>query len=73
MIIRSFKVCGISKDDTSDSEIHCMKPHGQCPNARDLLRAALREERVEELSSVLEAIDLGQDLENGYISDSSIV
>uniref|UniRef100_A0A1I8B5Z3 DDE-1 domain-containing protein n=1 Tax=Meloidogyne hapla TaxID=6305 RepID=A0A1I8B5Z3_MELHA len=73
MIAKSFKVCGIAKNDESDSEIHCMKPHGQCPNARELLINALREERVEELSNVLETIDLDQDEENGYISDSTIV
>uniref|UniRef100_A0A914NRU8 DDE-1 domain-containing protein n=1 Tax=Meloidogyne incognita TaxID=6306 RepID=A0A914NRU8_MELIC len=73
MVAKSFKVCGIAKNDEFDSDIHCMKPNGPCPNARELLNSALRKESLDQLADNFELIDLYQDEENGYISDSSLV
>ena len=60
-----------SKDDA----IHCFKPDGPwCPNGRTLLLNAMLDESNDEnaLTSGLEEIDIGQDLENGCESDFSV-
>ena len=72
--ILAFKVCGISNslDGLEDDAIHCFKPDGPCPNGRTLLLNAMLDESIDEdaLTSGLEEIDIGQDLENGCESDS---
>ena len=63
-------VCVIAKDDMRDSEIHCMKSDGPCPNARLLLEKALKENKKDDLFNPM--IDIEQDVENGYESDGSV-
>ncbi|KAI1713784.1 pogo transposable element with KRAB domain [Ditylenchus destructor] len=71
LIKKSFKVCGIitATDGSEDDLIHCMKPEGSVPSARDLLRKA----RNSEVQLVVqEELDEEEDYNNGYESNAEI-
>ncbi|KAI1715068.1 brinker DNA-binding domain-containing protein [Ditylenchus destructor] len=72
LIKKSFKVCGIiitATDGSEDDLIHCMKPEGSVPSARDLLRKA-RGSEVQLL--IQEELDEEEDYNNGYESNAEI-
>jgi hypothetical protein len=75
LIKKSFKVCGITNalDGSEDSEIHCFKENGPVPSGLALLQQARQNKQADNLVELLEEVDLDQDEENGYLSDTSLV
>lgn len=74
LIVKSFKGCGLTTalDGSEDTTIHCFKPDGPIPTGLELLTKNRNKKKFEEISQMLEEIDLAEDEKNGYESDDSI-
>lgn len=75
LIIKSFKNCAltIALDGSEDDQIHCFKPGGPIPQGLELLRQARIDEHYDDMARMLQEIDMAEDENNGYDSDSSVV
>uniref|UniRef100_A0A914DMW1 DDE-1 domain-containing protein n=1 Tax=Acrobeloides nanus TaxID=290746 RepID=A0A914DMW1_9BILA len=73
-IAKSFKACGITNavDGSEDDEIHCFKANGAIPSGRILLQQARLAKETDSLMNLFDEVDLLQDEENGYLSDTSL-
>ena len=69
-----FKACGITNavDGSEDDEIHCFKANGAIPSGRILLQQARLAKETDSLINLFDEVDLLQDEENGYLSDTSL-
>uniref|UniRef100_A0A914CG47 Uncharacterized protein n=1 Tax=Acrobeloides nanus TaxID=290746 RepID=A0A914CG47_9BILA len=56
-----------------DDEIHCFKANGAISTRRILLQQARLAEETDILINLFDEVDLLQDEENGYLSDTSLV
>jgi hypothetical protein len=71
-IANSFKTCGITNalDGSEDNDIHCFKADGPIPSCLPILQQARLSKQLNDF--LMEEIDLEQDEENGYLSDTSL-
>lgn len=74
LIIKSFKNCALTTalDGSEDDQIHCFKPDGPIPDGLELLQQARLEEHDWEIVQFWDEVDLAEDMNNGYESDTSI-
>uniref|UniRef100_A0A914C568 DDE-1 domain-containing protein n=1 Tax=Acrobeloides nanus TaxID=290746 RepID=A0A914C568_9BILA len=72
-IAKSFKACGITNalDGSEDDEIHCFKANGAIPTGK-IFCSMLDWIETDSLINLFEQVDLLQDEENGYYSDTSL-